>query len=350
MKKIAISFVICLLAWTAHAQEYRIDKYTEQQGRDSVRAFFIRFAYDIQQLGTNPDSAHIQPMQANVLKHYFINNQLLVPNVLEEDEAYRQKRPLITAKKWIDALPTSFLQGYQYVIEDSLIKIIAVKHPSKTETEVTCLVPLKFWGIKKNQGKLHRIGEYLVFQLRSSTVDNTKNFNFSIKEIGYTGKWIFGEPLTQKIAESIENKVVSWINTLFDKQKSDAEIAMACQELRNSMKGDTIFFYKSDKVLRAFSINECSKIRTDSVWRNKPLKVLTSFDLSYTTDFYLEPNGQYLGERSQLEKVTLHNSNTTPWYASKKVDLVVVPTHITKNQLSYWQLSNVVIQPLMIQK
>ncbi|MDH4461803.1 MAG: hypothetical protein QE277_10285 [Flectobacillus sp.] len=351
MKKLGLLSLLWLVTFCGQAQEYRIDMYSRQQGYDSVRAFLKTFANDIQQLGNKPDSVLIPKIQQNILKRYFANDEVLIPNILEEDAIYRQKRPTISAKKWIEALPNAFRWGYQYVIEDSLVKIIGVKNLSKTETEVTCLIPLKFWAVKVNQRNLHRIGEYLVVKLGAKGFSNGKSLNFFIKEMGFTGKWIFGEPLTKNIVESIHNKVVNGLNTLLDNTKTVAEQAMICQELRNTIKGDTIFFYTGDKVLKAFSINECSKVKTlDSLLNGVSKITISSFDLSYVTDFYLEPNGQYIGERSKLTNVTLNVSNSAPWFASKKIDLVVVPNELTKNQLSYWQLSNVVIQPLMIKK
>ena len=348
MRKAFICVILLTSFLNVNAQSNEVK---HQALTDSVKLFFKTLSNNIQQLGYQSDSAKWTQIQNELLQNYFINDEIAFPNIIEDDEVYRIKRSRLPINKFLQMLPFACWQGFQFVIDSELIKILSIKKSFGKLREIECMIPVKFWGIKVGTRKLHRIGEYFNVTLIPTRVRNSNFKEFQIKQIAFTQKWIFDEPLTTVIIENIEKELVGELNTLLKSQKSDKKRLLVCQKLKNILEKDTIFYFETDKVIKSLSINECEVSKpTKGFWNIKSGLMVHSFDLSYITDIHLSSNGQYIGLRSRLEKVATHSLDKSQWLTNRKNDYVIVPNNVAQSQLSYWQLSNVFIQTLIKQK
>ena len=343
---------ICAILLTSFLKVYAQSNDMKHQAlTDSVKLFFKTFSNDIQQLSYQSESSKWTQIQNGILQNYFLNDEIAFPNIIEDDEVYRIKRSRIPVNKFLEMLPFACWQGFQFVIDSELIKILSIKKSFGKLKEIECLIPVKFWGIKVGTRKLHRIGEYFNVTLIPSMNKNSNSKEFQIKQIVFTQRWIFDEPLTAAIIDNIEKELVEELNTLLKSPKRDKKRRLVCQKLKNILDKDTIFYYETDKVIKSLSINECEVSKpTKGFWNMKSGFMVDSFDLSYITDIHLSSNGQYIGLRSRLEKVSTHSLDKSQWLTNRKNDYVVVPNNVAQSQLSYWQLSNVFIQTLIKQK
>lgn len=342
MKKTVLCILFCAIFSSLYSQSKAVKN---QAIIDSLRVFIKAFSADVQQLAYESDSLKISQLQNHILQKYFTDNEFIFPNILEEDDFYREKRPTISINKLLQLLPFAYWQGFQFVADAELTKVTSIKKVFGRLKEVECLIPFKVWGIKATTKKSNRVGEFL----KVTIVPSEKKLAF--RNVSFTEYWVFDEPLTTKVLQNIENEFVEEINTLKKFRNNTKKRRLICEKLQTKLHQDTIFFYESDKVLRAFSINDCANSKyNDDFWNRESEVLLKSFDLSYVTDIHLSENGQYIGLRSRIENVSLHSSEQSQWMKNRKNDFIIVSPDVAQSQISYWQLSNVLIQTLIKQK